>query len=409
MEELMRKYANVLLKSCLKVKDGQPLFISANLERIDFVRIVTEIACEMGVKDIYYDLSDPIIKHTLLKHVDEQKLKDNQYWIKTKWSEYAAKEAAFLMLASESPGLMSDISPEKLNDLAMFSNETRKGFENLRHKGIVPWCIAAVPTLSWAKEIFPESSNPLEDLWNKIFEICSINKDNPEEIWNNKIDKLKERSDKLTSYQFKKLRYTNSLGTNFEIGLPENHIWCSGRETLENGNDYLANFPTLEVFTSPANDTATGIVYSSKPLAYQDNLIKNFWIKFQNGKAIDCGAEEGLEILKTMINSCEGSNKLGEVALVEYDSEISQSGLIFYETLFDENASCHLALGESFPECIKDGRTYTKEELLEHKMNQSKNHVDFMVGTKDLNIIGITPNGEEITIFENGNFSPLFK
>ena len=147
MEELMRKYANVLLKSCLKIKKGQPLFISANLERIDFVRIVTEIACEMGVTDIYHDLSDPILKHTLLKNFDEKSLKNNQNWIKTKWSEYAAKEAAFLMLASETPGLMSDISPEKLNNVVMYAAGTKKGFEELRSKGIVPWCIAAVPTL----------------------------------------------------------------------------------------------------------------------------------------------------------------------------------------------------------------------------------------------------------------------
>ena len=409
MDELMRKYANVLLKSCLKVKEGQPLFISANIERLDFVRIVTEIACEMGVKDIYFDLSDPIIKHTLLKELDEDSLKANQYWKKQKWGEYAAKEAAFLMLASETPGLMQDINPQKMNNVNMFAQETRKGFDNLRNKGIVPWCIAAVPTLSWAKEVFPDSENPLEDLWNKIFEICSIDKDDPEDIWDKKISKLKERSNKLTSYQFKKLKYTNSLGTDFEIELPKDHIWASGRETLENGNDYLANFPTEEVFTSPTNNSANGIVYSSKPLAYQDNLIKNFWIRFVGGRAVDCGAEEGLETLQTIIKSCMDSDKLGEVALVEYDSEISQSGLIFYETLFDENASCHLALGASFPECIKDGRKYSVKELEEHKLNQCKNHVDFMIGTNDLTITGIQEDGTEVIIFENGNFSSIFK
>ncbi len=409
MEELMRKYASVILNSCLKVKKGQPLFISADIERIDFVRIVTELATEMGITDIYYDLSDSIIKHSLLKELSVEKLQQHQYWNKEKWSVYAAKEAAFLMLASEMPGLMKDIDSEKLNSVTMYAFETRKRFDNLRNAGLVPWCIAAVPTESWAKEVFPNSKEPLKDLWNKIFEICSIDQPNPEEIWNHKIDKLNERSKKLTKYQFTKLRYKNSLGTDFEIGLPENHIWASGRDTLQNGNDYLANYPTEEVFTSPTDNSATGIVYASKPLAYHDNVIKNFWIKFQNGKVVDYQAEEGYETLKSIITSCMNSDKLGEVALVEYDSEISKSGLTFYETLYDENAACHLALGESFSECIQNGRTMTEEELKANHLNRCKNHVDFMIGTKDLSVTGIKSDGTEIKIFENGNFTSEFK
>ena len=409
MNELMEKYARVILTSCLKVKENQPLFISANLERIDFVRIVANIAYELGVKDIYFDLSDAYVKHDLLKSLTLSELKENQYWNKQKWNEYAKKGAAFLMLASETPGLMQDIDPEKLSDITMYAFRTRDGFEKYRNKGMTPWCIAAVPTEKWAEEVFPESKHPLEDLWNKIFEICSITEEDPVAIWDKKIAKLDERSKKLTSYQFKTLKYKNSLGTDFEISLPENHLWESGRETLANGNDYLANYPTEEVFTSPDNTSASGIVYASKPLSYQDNLIKNFWIKFQNGVAVDCGAEEGLVTLQGIINSCANSNRLGEVALVEYDSEISKSNLIFYETLFDENAACHLALGASFPECVQGGRDMTDEELSEVHLNKCQNHVDFMIGTKDLKVTGITHDNQEITIFENGNFSDIFK
>ena len=409
MKELQEKYASVILNVCLKVEPNQPLFISANTERLDFVRIVADKALELGIKDIYFDLTDPILKHSILKELTLEELKNHQYFNKEKWSEYAKKGAAFVMLASETPGLMKDIDQKKLSDITMYAFDTRKEFDELRDKSMVPWCIAAVPTASWAEEVFPESKTPLEDLWNKIFEVCAITKDNPENIWNEKTKKLNERSAKLTDCHFKKLRYTNSLGTDFTIELPEGAIWKSGYEELANGKQVLVNYPTEEVFTSPDCQSANGIVYAAKPLSYQDNMIRDFWIKFENGKAIECHAKEGEETLKNIISSCENSNMLGEVALVPYDSSISNSNIIFYETLFDENAACHLALGDSFPECILNGTNITKEELFnKHNLNNCTNHVDFMIGNKDTNIIGITDKGEEIPIFENGNFSSRF-
>ena len=409
MNELLKKYASVILKTCLKVEKDQPLFISANYERIDFVRILANVAYEIGVKDIYFDLTDVHLKHDALKKLSFEELKKSQFWNKEKWSEYAKKGAAFVMLASENPGLMKDVDSKLLSDLTIYAYETRKEFDELRDKAMVPWCIAAVPTESWAKQLFPNSDNALEELWNKIFEICNINEENPEDIWNEKIDILTQRCKKLNEYNFKTLRYENELGTNFTIDLPENHIWESGKSKLVNGKEVLVNFPTEEVFTSPHCDTANGIVYSGKPLAYQDNIIDNFWIKFENGEATNWDAEEGKEVLSNLLTSCKGSNKLGEVALVEYDSSISQSGIVFYETLYDENAACHLAVGAGFPECIKDGTTTSLEDLEKQGINSCTNHVDFMIGTKDLNITGITKEGKEIPIFKDGNFSELFK
>lgn len=408
MNDLKEKYATLILKTCLGIKENQPLFISANYERVDFVRILANIAYSLGVKDIYFDLTDVYLKHDALKNLELEDLKKFSFWNKEKWSEYASKGAAFVMLASETPGLMKDINPEKMSKLTIHSYETRKEFDNLRNKSMVPWCIASVPTESWAKEIFPNSEKPVDELWNKIFEICKVTEQNPEKIWNEKISKLTERCEKLNKYKFMTLKYTNSLGTNFEISLPEDHIWASGKEKLVNGQEVLVNFPTEEVFTSPTKDSANGIVYSGKPLAYQDNLIKNFWIEFEDGEAIKWGAKEGEEVLKNIIKSCPNANRLGEVALVEYDSPISQSGIVFLETLYDENASCHLALGAAFPECIKNGTKLSKEELEKLKLNDCKNHVDFMIGTEDLNILGITKDGEEILIFENGNFTKDF-
>ena len=404
MEELMRKYSNMILNVCLRVKSNQPLFISFNSERLDFVRILAKEAYKIGVKDIYFDVIDSEIKHDMLKNLDIEDLKNSTYFNRYMWNEYAKKGAAFVMLASETPGLMSDIDSEKQSNAFIYSLESRKAFDDLRNKSMVPWCIAAVPTLSWAKKIFPESNSPLEDLWNKIFEICGVYEDNPEQHLESKLKTLGIRKDKLNSLHIKKLIYSNSLGTNFSIELNDKTIWATGRDKLANGEEVLVNYPTEEIFTSPNRMSANGIVYSSKPLSYQDKLINNFWIKFENGKAIDCGAEEGLDTLQSIINSCENSNYLGEVALVPFDSPISNSNTIFYETLFDENAACHLALGDSFTECIENGINMSKEELLNNNMNQCTNHVDFMIGTKDLNIKGITFDNEEIDIFINGNF-----
>ena len=409
MNELLKKYASVILNTCLKIEKDQPLFISANYERTDFVRILANVAYEIGVKDIYFDLTDVYLKHDALKNLELEDLKKLSFWNKQKWNEYASKGAAFVMLASETPGLMKDIDPKLLSDLTIYAYETRKEFDDLRDKAMVPWCIAAVPTESWAKELFPKSETPVEELWNKIFEICNITEEDPETIWNKKIDILSKRCKKLNEYKFKSLRYKNELGTDFTIELPEKHIWESGKSILKNGKEVLVNFPTEEVFTSPHANTANGIVYSGKPLAYQDNIINNFWIKFKEGKAIEWDAEEGKEVLTNLISSCENSDRLGEVALVEYDSSISQSGIVFYETLFDENAACHLALGAGFPECYENGTEQTLEELEQKGINNCTNHVDFMIGTKDLSIIGTTQDGQEITIFKEGNFSQEFK
>ena len=407
MNELQEKYARVILESCLKVENNQPLFISYNVERSDFVKIITKVALELGVKDIYYEFNDPYIKHELLKVLDFEELKP--YWNKEIWNEYAKKNAAFLMLASETPGLMKDIDSNLLTALTKYSLETRKEFDAMRDKSMLAWCIAAVPTEAWAKELFPNTNNPTVELWDKIFTICSIKEENPILVWNNKIKKLDIRANKLNLYQFKTLKYKSRNGTDFQVDLPKNHIWASGKSTLSNGKEVLVNFPTEEIFTSPDCHSAKGVVYSSKPLSYQGVVIDHFHILFENGKAVAAHAEQGEETLKNMIHICENSDMLGEVSFVPYDSPISNMNQVFLETLYDENAACHIALGDSFPECIQNGPNTEKDILFqEHHLNKCDSHVDFMIGTKDLSIIGITENGKEVTIFQDGNFTEEF-
>lgn len=407
--ELLEKYARVLLETCLKIEENQPLFLSFNIERTDFARIVTKIAYKLGVKDIYYDISDPYLKHEALKNLDVEELKKLTFWNKEQWNVYARKDAAFLMLSSETPGLMKDIDSEKMSAMTKYSLETRKEFQSRRDKSELSWCIAAVPTEAWAKELYPESNDAINMLWNKIFEICSLTEEDPVKIWDDKINKLKARAKILTNYQFKTLKYQSSNGTDFQVDLPKKHIWASGCERLSNGKDVLVNFPTEEVFTSPDCLSAEGIVYSSKPLSYQDVIIDDFSITFKNGKVVDSKAKVGEDTLKSMINVCKNSNMLGEVALVPYDSPISNCNQVFLETLYDENAACHLALGDSFTECIENGPKISKKELFnEYNLNDSDSHVDFMIGNQDLNIIGITQEGKEVPVFIDGNFAEEF-
>ena len=404
MNELMEKYASVLLESCLRVEKDQPLFISFNIERIDFVRIVAKKAYSIGVKDIYFDMVDPILKHSALENLEEEDLKKTTFWNKETWNTYAKKNAAFLMLASETPGLMKDIDSKKVSAMTKYMLTTRAYFDSMRDKQKLAWTIAAVPTEKWAQEVFKNSKNPLEDLWNQIFEICNIKEKNPVEIWNKKVEVLKRRADKLNEYKFKSLKYESSNGTNFYIELPKEHIWQSAKESINN-KDITVNYPTEEVFTSPDCKSANGILYSSKPLVYQDVIIDEFYISFKDGKVEKFNAKTGNDTLKEMINICKNSDMLGEVALVPYDSPISNSNIVFLETLYDENAACHIALGDSFPECFENGINMTKEELFEKNLNDCKSHIDFMIGTKDLKVTGTTHDNKEIPILIDGNFT----
>lgn len=402
------KYAKILLKECLKLKKNQPLFISVNVERYDFARIVTNIAYELGSKDVYVELVDPYEKHNTLQYLSIEELKSHHLWNKAKWDEYAKKDAAFLMLVSETPGLMKDIPTDKVVTMTDYSLKTRKCFNEARDKQSLAWCIAAVPTELWAKKIFPNDNDCVNSLWNCIFKTCEINTINPEEKLKNKIDTMAKRAKLLNDYHFKKLIYKNKLGTDFEISLLDKTIWCTACQKLITGTTIIPNFPSEEIFTSPDMNSANGIVYASKPLCYQDVIINDFYLKFKDGKVIEAYAKEGNETLQKLIKSCKNIDHLGEVALVPYHSPISNLNMIFYETLFDENAACHIALGDSFPECIVDGDKKSKKELYSEGLNSCTNHVDFMIGTKDLQIIGITYDQKEVPIFENGDFSKAF-
>jgi len=399
------KYAELLLKKCLNIKKGQPLVITCPLECYEFVRIIAKHAYEMGVFDIYFDFTDSYLKYYQLKNFNDDELENSPLWNKKIYDDYAKKDGAFLMLSAEESDVFIDVDSERLAKANQISRTSRPIYKEKQGKYEVPWCIAMVSTEMSSKKVFPDDENSKNRLWNEIFKACLVDRENPLEEWENKKRKNKKNVDKLNELKLKKLHYTNSLGTDFSVELGEGAIWCGADEEMPDGTPLIVNMPTEEIFTSPLRDSTNGIVYSSKPLVYNGILIDEFWLKFENGKVIDYDSKIGKDVLKTLIDFDEGSSYLGEVALVEYDSPISNSGILFYNTLFDENAACHLALGIGFPSCYKDGVNMTKEELLNVGVNQSNEHTDFMIGTSDLKIVGTCFNGDEVIIFENGNFA----
>ena len=393
MEE---KYIKLLLEKCINFDNSKSLLINYDIINQNFVDKVVEYAKELGVTDIYLDKNDIKEEHNILRNISLEEIENHPYFNDYIWDEYAKKGASFLILRAPFPGIMDDIEPSKLAKAELIRRSTKPLYKKRQLIFEVPWCIAALPNIVWAKTLFKDKENAYELLENTIYKICMVDNNNPIDNWNNYLDDNKERIEYLNNLKIKYLNYKNSLGTDLNIELLEDGIWCDA------ATKGLCNMPSYEIFTSPNYKKTNGIVYSSRPLVYNGGLIDNFWLKFENGKVIDYDAKVGKEILKGILESDSNAPYLGEVALVENNSPISNTNLVYGLTLIDENASCHLALGGGFLECIKD--KLTGEELLEKGINMSKIHVDFMIGTPDLEITGETFDNKKVKIFENGNF-----
>ena len=404
MQELYHKYARLLLERGLCIKKDEPLVINAPLESYDFIRVLTEVACSLGVNDIYYDWYDDELKHTELKYYNEDQIRNSRFWNKEIHDEYAKKNAAFLFLVSSNPDIMYDIDSSKLKVASNHSLYTRKLYREMQSNNQVDWCIASVSTTEWGKLLFPKSNNPKEDLWNLIFDICLIKEDNPLFSWDNKMKNNKDMCLKLTNMNIKSLHYQNNLGTDLTIELSKNAIWCGGSSKI-NGREPIVNIPTEEVFTTPNKFKTNGRVFTSMPLIHSGIMINDICLDFKDGKVINYDASSGKDELKNILETDSESNMLGECALVDKTSKIAMSNILFYETLFDENASCHIALGRGFKECLTNGEKLNEDELEKVGYNKSKNHVDIMIGTKDLNITATTYDNKEILIFKDGSFN----
>ena len=401
----LRKYAELIAKVGANVQKGQNVIIAAELDQPEFVEMLVAECYKRGAKRVFVDfMHQPLTKYAV-RYCSEKVLGSLEDWQIQKWEWQADTLPAKIYLLSEDPDGLKGINQKKF---AKANAARSKVIKPIRDKmeNKYQWCIAAVPGKDWAKKVFPgvRSSVAVEKLWEAILDTARVY-DDPIAEWNTHNENLKKRCDHLNSLGIKELHYTASNGTDLRIGLNPEALFMGGGEFLMNSDVYFnPNIPTEEAYTSPMKGKAEGIVYSSMPLSHDGQLVDKFWFRFEGGKIVDLGAECGKEVLTEMINMDEGAAYLGEVALVPYSSPIRKSGILFYNTLFDENAACHLAIGRGFTNVLKNFENYTEEEAHKLGVNDSIIHVDFMIGTADLSITGKTENGTEIKIFENGEW-----
>ncbi|WP_299994041.1 aminopeptidase [uncultured Clostridium sp.] len=406
-KNLLKKYAMLAVNTGVNIKKDNILVITSPIETAEFARLIAKEAYNFGAKEVIVHYSDQQLTKIKLENSSLETISDYPSWMAEGYNYYARQGACFISIAASDPDGLKGVSVEKIGESQKARTTALKEYYDNSMSNKCRWCVLSVPTLSWAKKIFPNLSDEkaLESLWDVIFKTVRVDTKDPIKAWENHNAYLEEKIKFMNNNNFKSVHLKSSNGTDLNIELPEGHIWAGGSEEDVKGIPFNANMPTEEIFTLPKKTGVNGIVYSSKPLSYGGNLIDNFSITFKDGRAIDFTAETGYDILKQMLESDEGAKYLGEVAFVPYNSPISNSKLIFFNTLFDENAACHLAFGRAYESCIKNADKYSEEELEKMGVNNSVIHVDFMIGTSDLEITGINKNGETIKIFSNGNWA----
>lgn len=400
----LNEYARLIVKKGLNLDKGQDVVLSANLEQLDFVRTVVKECYLAGAGRVILNWMDMEIDKMAQDFQSEENLSCLMPWESARWQWMTEKFPARLWLDSDDPDGMDGVDQEKyartLSSRLKLIKPFRDKIEN-KHQ----WCIAAVPGVKWAKKVFPDldENDAVEKLWEAILQ-CSRANGDAVANWNEHNERIHKLSQKLNDLHLRALEYKSSNGTDFRVGLIEDGIFAGGSERDLSSREFNPNIPSEEIFTSPKRGEAEGWVVSTKPLSYQGTMIENFAIRFENGKAVEVRAEKGLTALEKMIAMDEGAPYLGECALIAEDSPINNCGILFYNTLFDENASCHLALGRGFDICLKDFDKYTQDEIHAKGINESTIHVDFMIGAPDMSIDGISADGSKIPIFRNGNW-----
>lgn len=405
---LLSKYAELAVKIGANVQKGQPLMISANIETKDFIRILVEEGYKAGASQVFVRYNDEIVNHHNFTYCDLDVLGTVPNYIVEQFNYFIEKGYALISVHAETPGLMADIDPIKIQTAAIAQNKALKSWREHTMGNRTQWCVISVPTAGWAKKVFPGITEEMavDALWEAIFNAVRVREDNdPVAEWEKHNDTLHKHNKALNDYNFKSLHFKNGLGTDLTIELIPNHVWAGGNEKSTKGVVFNPNMPTEESFTMPYKYGVNGKVVATKPLNYNGNLIKDFWLEFKDGKVVNYDAKEAKDSLKSLVEFDEGSSYLGEVALISHDSPISNSNILFLNTLFDENASCHLALGRAYPMNVKGGNDMTQEELDKLGSNNSMEHEDFMFGSADMSIIGLTQDDQEVIVFKDGNFA----
>ena len=407
LQPKIERYADLVVRKGVNVKPGQEVVIQAPVETAAFVRTLVASAYRARAGHVTVIWGDDAITRLTYEHVETEWFETVPAWQREQLDSLAEAGACFIFVEGTDPEALKGIDPAKPAAASKARNTQCKAYRHGMDFNINPWCIAGAPVAAWARQVFPGVADEVAvyRLWCSILSVARADGDDPEAAWELHNATFEKNLRFLNERSFDRLHYTSANGTDLWVGMTDAQVWEGGATCTPDGKTFFPNIPTEEVFTSPHCERVDGIVYSALPLVRHGNTIDRFWLKFENGSVVDFDAEVGRETLASILDTDEGARRLGEVALISKNTPIRETETLFYDTLYDENASCHLALGSAFPECYRCGYDMTQEELRAVGLNKSGTHVDFMIGADDLNIMGVTADGEEVPVFVNGQWT----
>ena len=402
-EEKLAQFAELAVKVGTNIQKGQTLLINTTVDTIEFTRLVVKEAYKAGAARVTVNYSDDVVARQLFENASVEEFEKFPRWITEQRDELIERGGALLWIDAADPDLMAGIPVEKISANQKASGKALENYRDAVMNDKIAWSIIAIPSKKWAAKVFPElpEEEQVPAMWEAIFKTVRIGEGSAVENWQAHLKNLHVRGDLMNEKHFAKLHYT-APGTDLIVGLPDKHIWATGSSKTPQGTEFVANMPTEEVFTLPSKYDVNGYVSSTKPLVYQGNIIDNFKLTFENGVIVKAEAQQGEELLNELIKADEGSKYIGEIALVPHESPISASGLLYYNTLFDENASNHIAIGAAYPTCYEGGSELSEEEMDKAGINVSITHEDFMVGSAEMDIDGIHADGTVEAVFRKG-------
>ncbi|HFU4229229.1 TPA: aminopeptidase [Streptococcus suis] len=406
-KENLAKYAKLLVSTGINVQPGHTVQLTIAVDQAELARLIVKEAYALGAAEVLVNWSDDVIARERLVNVDVERLEQVHPQRVTEMNYLLEHKSSRLVVLSDDPGAYDGVDPEKLSRSARAISQALNPMRQASQANKISWTLGAASGLEWAKKVFPNATSDEEAvdlLWDQIFKTCRIYEEDPIKAWEEHEARLVAKAKVLNDEQFVKLHYT-ALGTDLVLGMPKNHLWEAAGSINAQGEKFIANMPTEEVFTAPDYRVADGYVTSTKPLSYNGNIIEGIKVTFKDGEIVDVTAEKGDEVMKKLVFDNAGARGLGEVALVPDKSPISQSGVTFFNTLFDENASNHLAIGQAYAFSIEGGTEMSQEELKEAGLNRSDVHVDFMIGSNKMNIDGIREDGTRVPIFRDGEWA----
>ncbi len=404
---MLEKYARLVANVGINVQKGQTVVLNTSTEQMELARLITKECWLAGAGNVFTLINDDACDRMKYEYGETESISKVHNWQVEQRTAYPAGEACFIRIDGDDPDLFAGIDGNKIGTVLNARKHAFAPYYEMINKKENQWCIVAAATPAWAKKIFPDKTeqDAVDALWDAIFTCMRLYDNDPVEAWDIHSKNLFDNCEFMNNSGVVSLHFSNSLGTDIEIGLADGNIWDGGCGYLVNGVSYQANMPTEEVFSMPHRDKVNGKVVSALPLSYQGTLIENFSFTFKDGEVVDYTAEKGKDALDMMLAADPGCKRLGEVALVPYSSPIRESGILFFNTLFDENASCHLALGSAYPDTMKDWAELSPEERTKRGYNKSVSHVDFMFGTADLLVVGTRADGSKVDIFRNGEWA----